>query len=47
MGENFGNMVYLDELREKLGISPKKCIYKIIEGEIIICKVGEDIPYSA
>ena len=47
MGENFSNMVYIDELREKLGVSPKKCIYKIVEGEAVICKVDEYLPYSA
>lgn len=47
MGENLNNMVYIDELREKLGVSPKKCLYKIIEGEAIIFKVRDNELYSA
>lgn len=47
MGEKLDNMVYMDEIREKLGVSPKKCLYKIIEGEIIIFKLGENELYSA
>lgn len=47
MGEKLNNMVYIDELREKLGFSPKKCLYKIVEGEAIIFRVGEEESYSA
>lgn len=47
MGENLSNMVYIDELRERLGVSPKKCLYKVIEGEAIIFKLQENELYSA
>lgn len=47
MRENFNNMMYLDEIREKLGFSPKKCIYKVVEGEVIISKVEIEELYSA
>lgn len=40
MKEN--NMIYLDKIREKLGIAPKKCLYEKIKGEVIIFKVKEE-----
>jgi hypothetical protein len=36
-------MIYISDLREKLGFSPKKCIYKLINGEIIIYSIDEKI----
>ena len=39
MKEAKNNMLYLDEIREKLGIAPKKCLYEKIKGEVIIFKV--------
>lgn len=41
MNEKIQSMLKLNELREKLGISPKKCIYKIEKGEIIIYSICE------
>ena len=41
MKEMINNMLYIDEIREKLGVSPRKCIYKIEEGEIIISSIIE------
>ena len=41
MREIANNMLYIDEIREKLGVSPKKCIYEIQEGEIIISNIIE------
>lgn len=35
------NMLYIDEIREKIGVSPKKCIYKIEKGEVIISNIKE------
>ena len=47
MGENLNNMIYIERLREKLGVSPKKCVYKIVDGEAVICEVKNNLPYSA
>lgn len=41
MKEKVYNMVYLDNIREKIGISPKKCIYEIEDGEVIISNILE------
>lgn len=41
MNERIQNILKLNELREKLGISPKKCIYEIEKGEIIIYNISE------
>ena len=41
MKEKVNNMIYIDEIREKLGFSPKKCAYKLINGEVIIYKIDE------
>lgn len=41
MNEKLYNMTYLDNIREKIGISPKKCIYVIEDGEIIISSILE------
>ena len=35
------NMLYLEKIREKLGITPKKCIYKLVSGEIIIYSIND------
>ena len=40
---NANNVIYVSELREKLGFSPKKCVYKIVDGEIIIYSISEMI----
>ena len=47
MSENLNNMVYISELREKLGFSPRKCVYKIINGEIVIYSIKEIKDFSA
>ena len=47
MKEAKNNMLYLDEIREKLGIAPKKCLYEKIKGEVIIFKVQEEKPCMA
>lgn len=41
MKEKESKMLYLEILREKLGISPKKCIYKLVSGEIIIYSIND------
>lgn len=43
MSENVKNLVYISELREKLGFSPRKCVYKVINGEIVIYSINEEI----
>ena len=42
MNERINNMLCIEDIREKLGISPKKCIYKLEEGEVIIYSIIED-----
>lgn len=45
MNEN--NMLYFEEIREKLGVSPKKCIYQISKGEAVISKICEQQLHTA
>ncbi len=47
MKQDLKNMVYIDEIREKLGIIPKKCQYTIVKGEAIIFKIEDEQKYSA
>ena len=41
MKEIKDDLMYIEKLREKLGVSPKKCIYNIVKGEIIIYRINE------
>ena len=43
MSDSVNNMIYISDLREKLGVSPKKCVYKIVNGEIVIYSINEGI----
>ncbi len=45
--KNINNMIYIDEIREKLGFLPKKCQYKKVGDEVIIFKLEKDELYSA
>ena len=47
MNEKANNMFYIDELREKLGFLPKKCVYKLVNGEIVIYSISEREDFSA
>ena len=47
MSENVNNMVCIKDLREKLGVSPKKCVYKVVDGEIVIYSINEIMEFSA
>lgn len=44
---NEKNMLYFEKIRERLGVSPKKCIYEIEKGEVIISKIFEQKLCSA
>lgn len=41
------NFISLEEIREKIGVSPKKCLYKIVNGEIIIFQLQDSKLFSA
>lgn len=43
MKEIKNNIIHISELREKLGFSPKKCVYKIVDDEVIIFSISEEI----
>ena len=40
-------LIYIDEIREKLGVSPKKYEYKIVNGEIVIYNLNYIENFSA
>lgn len=40
---NSNNVIQISKLREKLGFSPKKFVYKIVDGEVIIYNISEKL----
>ncbi len=47
MKNNMENVISLEEIREKIGVSPKKCIYKVQDGEIFISQLQDFKLFSA